>query len=123
MSPSIWIGRIFYNVDIRTKGSKNAGSTNTIRVLGLKAGIIVFIIDVIKGCLALFFANLFIQPFLFDSQLEIYNIVAAACVVLGHVFPVYENFRGGKGVATMLGVKLRQKKHTKWATVQHTERR
>ncbi|MBO7227686.1 MAG: glycerol-3-phosphate 1-O-acyltransferase PlsY [Bacteroidales bacterium] len=104
ISPSIWIGRIFYNIDIRTKGSKNAGSTNTIRVLGLKAGIIVFIIDVIKGCLALFLANLFVQLFLFDSQLEIYNIAAAACVVLGHVFPIYEGFKGGKGVATMLGV-------------------
>ena len=104
MTPSIWIGRIFYNVDVRTKGSKNAGTTNTIRVLGPKAGIIVFIIDVLKGCLALYLSNLFVVAFLDDTPLEIFNIISAACVVLGHVFPIYEGFKGGKGVATMLGV-------------------
>lgn len=104
MSPSIWIGKIFYNVDVRTKGSKNAGSTNTIRVLGPKPGIIVFIIDVFKGCLALYLSNLFVEAFLVDSGLELFNIASAAAVVLGHVFPIYENFKGGKGVATMLGV-------------------
>lgn len=104
MTPSIWIGRIFYNVDVRTKGSKNAGTTNTIRVLGPKAGIIVFIIDVLKGCLALYLSNLFVAAFLDDTPLEIFNIISAACVVLGHVFPIYEGFKGGKGVATMLGV-------------------
>ncbi len=104
MTPSIWIGRIFYNVDVRTKGSKNAGTTNTIRVLGPKAGIIVFIIDVLKGCLALYLSNIFVSSFLYDTPLEMFNIVSAACVVLGHVFPIYEGFKGGKGVATMLGV-------------------
>lgn len=104
MTPSIWIGRIFYNVDVRTKGSKNAGTTNTIRVLGPKAGIIVFIIDVLKGCLALYLSNLFVAAFLDDTPLEIFNIISAACVVLGHVFSIYEGFKGGKGVATMLGV-------------------
>lgn len=104
MTPSIWIGRIFYNIDVRTKGSKNAGTTNTIRVLGPKAGIIVFIIDVLKGCLALYLSNIFVSSFLYDTPLEMFNIVSAACVVLGHVFPIYEGFKGGKGVATMLGV-------------------
>lgn len=104
ISPSIWIGLIFYGVDVRTKGSCNAGSTNTIRVLGLKAGIIVFIIDVFKGWFALFLSGFFVTPFLFESQLELFNIASAACVVLGHVFPIYEQFKGGKGVATMLGV-------------------
>jgi glycerol-3-phosphate acyltransferase PlsY len=75
MTPSIWIGRIFYNVDVRTKGSKNAGTTNTIRVLGPKAGIIVFIIDVLKGCLALYLSNLFVAAFLDDTPLEIFNII------------------------------------------------
>ena len=104
LTPSIWIGRIFYNIDVRTKGSKNAGTTNTIRVLGPKAGIIVFIIDVLKGCLALYLSNIFVSSFLYDTPLEMFNIVSAACVVLGHVFPIYEGFKGGKGVATMLGV-------------------
>ena len=104
ISPSIWIGRIFYGVDVRTKGSCNAGSTNTIRVLGLKAGIIVFIIDVFKGWFALYLSDFFVRAFLYGSALELFGIASAAAVVLGHVFPVYEQFRGGKGVATMLGV-------------------
>ena len=104
ISPSIWIGRIFYGVDVRTKGSCNAGSTNTIRVLGLRAGIIVFVIDVLKGWFALWLSSIFVQAFLEGSEMELFGIASAAAVVLGHVFPVYEQFRGGKGVATMLGV-------------------
>ena len=63
ISPSIWIGRIFYGVDVRTKGSCNAGSTNTIRVLGLKAGIIVFIIDVFIEYI--FHINIHIHTFIY----------------------------------------------------------
>ena len=104
ISPSIWIGRIFYGVDVRTKGSCNAGRTNTIRVLGLRAGIIVFIIDVLKGWFALWLSSIFVQAFLEGGDMELFGVGAAAAVVLGHVFPIYEQFRGGKGVATMLGV-------------------
>ncbi len=111
LTPSIWIGKLFYNVDIRTKGSKNAGATNTIRVLGLKAGIIVFIIDAFKGWLAIYIARLFVEPFWVDYGLDIYCIIAAACAILGHVFPIYENFKGGKGVATMLGVLISMYSH------------
>jgi len=101
---AVWVGRHFYNVDVRNEGSGNAGATNTIRVLGLKAGIPVMIVDVLKGYIAvviapvifLFLSNELISPYLV--------LTSAAAVVLGHTFPIFAGFRGGKGVATLLGV-------------------
>jgi len=103
---AVWIGRIRYGIDVREHGSKNAGATNTFRVLGRKAGITVLSIDVTKGFVATF------MPFLcgvgawHSDTLFSVQIVAALLATTGHVFPVFAGFRGGKGVATSLGVLL-----------------
>ncbi len=101
---SVWIGKALYGVDVRKEGSGNAGATNTIRILGWKAGIPVLIIDVLKGWFAVYLANLFPFDFLSKDSLEIMKMGLSAAAVLGHVFPVYTGFRGGKGVATLVGV-------------------
>ena len=101
---SVWIGRIFYHVDVRKLGSGNAGATNTIRVLGYKAGIPVLILDVFKGWLAVYMANFFWKDTGHFPDFVDFKIILAIAAVLGHVFPVYVGFRGGKGIATLLGV-------------------
>jgi acyl phosphate:glycerol-3-phosphate acyltransferase len=101
---SVWIGRIFYGIDVRTKGSGNAGATNTIRVLGYKAGIPVLIFDVLKGWLAVFIARYFWQDTGQFPDFVDFRILLAIAAVIGHVFPVYAGFKGGKGIATLLGV-------------------
>jgi acyl phosphate:glycerol-3-phosphate acyltransferase len=92
---AVWIGKAFYGIDVREFGSGNAGATNTFRVLGKKAGIPVLLIDMLKGWLAV---NT--QPFV---NLE---IVLGVTAVIGHIFPVFAGFRGGKGIATLFGVIL-----------------
>ncbi|MBO5848037.1 MAG: glycerol-3-phosphate 1-O-acyltransferase PlsY [Bacteroidales bacterium] len=101
---SVWIGKIFYGIDVREHGSGNAGTTNTIRILGYKAGIPVFIIDALKGWLAVFLTKIIFGYFQSIEMPEYMPIVSAVAVVLGHIFPVFAGFRGGKGVATLLGV-------------------
>jgi glycerol-3-phosphate acyltransferase PlsY len=101
---SVWIGKIFYGIDVREHGSGNAGTTNTIRILGYKAGIPVFIIDALKGWFAVFLAKIVFGYFPSIEMPEYMSLIAAVAVVLGHIFPVFAGFRGGKGVATLLGV-------------------
>ncbi|MBR4156391.1 MAG: glycerol-3-phosphate 1-O-acyltransferase PlsY [Bacteroidales bacterium] len=101
---SVWIGKIFYGIDVREHGSGNAGTTNTIRILGYKAGIPVFIIDALKGWLAVFLTKIIFAYFPSVEMPEYMSLVAAVAVVIGHIFPVFAGFRGGKGVATLLGV-------------------
>lgn len=103
-SSSVWVGRAFYSVDVRNEGSHNAGATNTIRVLGLKAGIIVLLLDALKGWGAVALAPLFAAGIYSGDQLVHYQIVLGVMAVVGHVFPVFTGFRGGKGVATLVGV-------------------
>lgn len=103
---SVWIGKIFYHTDVREYGSKNAGTTNTIRTLGYKAGIPVFLIDVLKGFFA---SNLIIfitNHQLSEVQLINLQIVLGFASIIGHIFPIFAKFKGGKGVATLLGVFL-----------------
>lgn len=101
---SVWIGRWFYHVDIRTLGSKNAGATNTIRVLGLKAGLPVLVFDVFKGWLSVFIARFFwVDTGTFPDLID-FKIILAIAAVVGHVFPIYVGFKGGKGIATLLGI-------------------
>ncbi len=103
---SVWIGQYFYNIDVREFGSGNSGATNTFRVLGYKAGIPVLIIDVLKGWTSVKLAD-FISGFPAGSeQLINLELVFAVAALMGHVFPVYVGFRGGKGVATLLGIVL-----------------
>jgi len=101
---AVWVGKTFYGVDVRTKGSGNAGATNTIRVLGVKAGMPVLIFDVFKGWLAVYLGNVFLSPAFTADQMVIYKIVLGVAAVLGHVLPVFAGFRGGKGIATLSGV-------------------
>jgi glycerol-3-phosphate acyltransferase PlsY len=104
ISFSVWIGRIFYGVDVREQGSGNAGATNTIRVLGIKAGIIVLLLDATKAWTAVQLAPLFAGSLLTGHPMINYRIILGAIAVLGHVFPLYTGFRGGKGVASLVGV-------------------
>ena len=101
---AVWVGRAFYQIDVREHGSKNAGATNTFRVLGKKPGIFVLAVDIVKGILAtsfpLFFSTLFASP---ETLINV-QLLSALAAVLGHVFPLFANFKGGKGVATSLGV-------------------
>jgi glycerol-3-phosphate acyltransferase PlsY len=104
---AVWIGRLRFGIDVREHGSKNAGATNTFRVLGKKPGIIVLIIDIVKGVAAAslpFFC--FERHLLFQAaeSLDQVEIIAAISAVTGHVFPLFARFKGGKGVATSLGV-------------------
>jgi acyl phosphate:glycerol-3-phosphate acyltransferase len=101
---SVWIGKWFFNLDIRTHGSGNAGATNTIRVLGLKAGVPVLLFDVFKAWFAVHLSTWFTNPLFSENQEVIYWIVLGGLAVLGHVFPVFAGFHGGKGVATLVGV-------------------
>lgn len=100
---SVWIGKFFYNIDIREFGSGNAGATNTFRVLGKKAGIPVLIIDILKGTAAVALAYLSIFEI---GSTEFINLQLGLGVaaLIGHIFPVFAGFRGGKGVATILGI-------------------
>jgi acyl phosphate:glycerol-3-phosphate acyltransferase len=102
---SVWIGKSFYNIDIRDHGSKNAGATNTFRVLGKSAGSFVFAIDVIKGVLPVLFVTLIADSSASES-FAMYSILAGVASVVGHVLPLYAGFKGGKGVATSFGVLL-----------------
>lgn len=101
---AVCIGKWFYNVDVRKEGSGNSGATNTIRVLGLKAGIPVLLIDVFKAWLAVALAGWITSGILLTENLILFKMAAGALAVLGHVFPVFAGFRGGKGVASLVGV-------------------
>lgn len=103
---SIWYGRWAKGIDIRDHGSGNAGATNTFRVLGVKAGSIVMLIDVTKGFLATWSPWIVINYFVLLSANEfiLTQIGFGFAAVLGHIFPIYERFKGGKGVATLLGM-------------------
>lgn len=94
----VWIGKIFYGKDVRQFGSGNMGTTNTFRVLGKKAGIIVLLMDMFKGTSAA------CLPALFHSNANVLLIGLAA--IIGHVFPIFAGFKGGKAVATSVGVLL-----------------
>lgn len=99
---AVWVSRFFYKIDIRDYGSKNAGATNTFRVLGKKAGIPVLLIDILKGWLAV--QLIYLSDYIVNSEVFInLQIVLALTSLLGHVFPVFAGFKGGKGVATILG--------------------
>lgn len=103
---AVWVGKAWYGVDVREHGSKNAGATNTFRVLGKKPGIFVLLVDIVKGILAV------VLPVLIWNQVEDngvmtsdrLQIIAAVSAVVGHIFPVFAGFKGGKGVATSLGI-------------------
>jgi glycerol-3-phosphate acyltransferase PlsY len=104
ISFSVRIGKWIYGVDVRNHGSGNAGATNTFRVLGTKAGIVVLVLDVLKGLLAVMLPVWCLSQIQSPVLFENFRVMCGAAAVLGHVFPVFERFKGGKGVATLLGV-------------------
>lgn len=103
---AVWIGRLFHNIDIREHGSGNAGTANTIRVLGWKTGIPVLVIDVAKGWLSAMLPVLFSLAGPGSADLINLQICSGLISITGHIFPVLAGFRGGKGVATVFGVLL-----------------
>ncbi len=103
---SVWVGKAFYHIDVREHGSGNAGATNTIRVLGYTAGIPVLLFDVFKGWLAVQLVGWISFPDIYVESLTYIKIGCAIAAVLGHIFPIYAGFRGGKGVGTLAGVGL-----------------
>lgn len=110
---SVWTGLIFFGKDVRKYGSGNAGATNTFRVLGRKAGTFVLMMDTLKGSMAVVFPKVWYEPS--DGPL-IHNLMLAGglAAVIGHVYSLFLRFRGGKGVATSLGVMLAL---APWATL------
>ncbi|MBL7726416.1 MAG: glycerol-3-phosphate 1-O-acyltransferase PlsY [Dinghuibacter sp.] len=105
---AIWVSKTFFGVDIRDYGSGNAGATNTFRVLGSRWGTFVMVIDILKGSLA---ASLyFLMPQYIGETSELlrtnFQIGLGLTAVLGHIFPIWAGFKGGKGVATLFGMVL-----------------
>ncbi len=101
---AVLIGKKYYGIDIREHGSKNAGTTNMLRVLGKRAAIPVFIIDYFKGFGAVMLTSLMrFDDSFSEAWLINLRIIATFAVVLGHIFPIFAGFKGGKGVATLLG--------------------
>lgn len=94
----IIVGKIGYNIDIREHGSGNSGGTNTFRVLGIKAGIIVTVADILKGTTAT------VIPLLFEA--DVYRLAIGLFAVIGHTYPLFAKFKGGKAVATSGGIIL-----------------
>ena len=104
ISTSYIVAKRLAGVDIRTQGSGNAGSTNVLRTLGKKAGALTFIGDVLKGLIAVLIARFIAYGANLDDTTCAY--IAVVAVVLGHNYPVFLGFKGGKGVATSLGSML-----------------
>lgn len=103
---AVWVGRIFYGLDIREHGSGNAGATNTFRVMGAKAGIPVLLFDIFKGWAAvklIYLTNYYIPG---TGSFVNFELLLGISALLGHIFPIYVGFKGGKGVATLLGLVL-----------------
>lgn len=97
----LWIGKLFYNIDIREHGSGNLGGTNTFRTLGKKAGLVVTLMDILKGTAATLLGLLPV----FDSA-NVHPLVLGIIAVIGHIYPIFAGFKGGKAVATSGGILL-----------------
>ena len=101
---SVWVSKYFFDIDIREYGSGNAGATNVYRVLGPKWGTFVMIVDMLKGMAAVKLALLFPQYLDNDIQFSNFQIGLGLAAVVGHIFPIWADFKGGKGVATLFGI-------------------
>ena len=106
VSTSVWVSKRFFNIDIRDYGSGSAGATNVYRILGSRWGTFVMIMDMLKGVLAVQLA--WLLPEYLDSEIQFQNLQTGLgmAAVLGHIFPIWAEFRGGKGVATVFGMVL-----------------
>jgi len=102
---AVWIGKFFYGIDVRQHGSGNAGANNTFRVLGKKAAIPVLFFDILKGWAAVK-VSYFVADMLGREEFVSLQLTLGAAAIIGHIYPVFASFKGGKGVATLLGVTL-----------------
>ena len=108
---AVWVSKYFFGIDIREYGSGNAGATNTFRVLGAQWGSFVMAVDILKGLLAallyLLLPSHYDGPgYLMELHRTNFQIGLGMAAVLGHIFPLWANFKGGKGVATLFGMVL-----------------
>jgi acyl phosphate:glycerol-3-phosphate acyltransferase len=102
---AVWVSKSVYGIDIREHGSGNAGATNTFRILGSKAGVAVMLMDMLKGFIAVKLSIL--SPYVWTSEPFVnLQIFLGLSSVLGHIFPIWADFRGGKGIATLFGMIL-----------------
>lgn len=103
---ALLISKKFFGIDIRDYGSGNMGAANTFRVLGSRYGVMVMVIDIVKGMVAVGLYTLL--PFYIRNEFERTNFMIGLglAAVIGHVFPIFANFKGGKGVATLFGMML-----------------
>jgi glycerol-3-phosphate acyltransferase PlsY len=103
---ALWVGESYFDLDIREHGSGNSGATNAFRVLGKKAGTMVLLIDVFKGFLAASLVRLLTPDTIILGSVRYVNLqlLFGLICVLGHVFPIFARFKGGKGIATLFGM-------------------
>ncbi len=101
---ALWAGKWWYGLDIREHGSGNAGATNAMRVLGPILGSAVLLIDALKGIAAVSLALVVNTGFLSTGWFVVYQLLLGGMAVLGHVFPLFASFKGGKGIATLIGI-------------------
>ncbi|HBZ00800.1 MAG TPA: acyl-phosphate glycerol 3-phosphate acyltransferase [candidate division Zixibacteria bacterium] len=101
----VWVGKIFRGIDIREQGSKSTGATNVYRVLGIRLAIVVLLIDIAKGFFAAYLGS---KIYLGDTLLSPNQLamIAGILAIVGHLFPLFAGFHGGKGVATGAGMLL-----------------
>jgi glycerol-3-phosphate acyltransferase PlsY len=102
---AVWVSKRMYGIDIREHGSGNAGATNTFRILGSKAGSGVMLVDMLKGFLAVKLSLLSVYPW-YSEEITNLQIFLGLAAVAGHIFPIWADFRGGKGIATLFGMIL-----------------
>jgi acyl phosphate:glycerol-3-phosphate acyltransferase len=103
---SVWFGKIFYKIDLRNYGSGNAGATNALRVFGNRAGAIVLLIDALKGVAAISISRFSADAFPHENYMVVFQLILGTMALLGHVFPLFAGFRGGKGIATLAGITI-----------------
>lgn len=101
---AVWAGKWFYGIDLRDHGSGNAGATNAFRVLGKKTAAAVLLIDMLKGMAAVALSVMADATALSEGWFVVYRFGLGMAALLGHVFPIYAGFRGGKGIATLTGI-------------------
>jgi len=103
---AVWVSKYFFGIDIRDYGSGNSGATNSFRVLGPNWGSLVMVVDMLKGIIAV--KLVFLIPYYLDHETQMTNlqIGLGLAAVVGHIFPIWAEFRGGKGVATVFGMVL-----------------
>ncbi len=102
---AVWVSKKWFGIDIREHGSGNAGATNTFRILGKKAGSFVMFVDMLKGFIAVKLSLLSAFPWTSEAITNL-QIALGLAAVVGHIFPIWANFRGGKGIATLFGMIL-----------------